>query len=130
MLRTFHELWFAQPAPADGGAAPADGTTLSPEVCASRCDMLIGVVTRSGGGSGGSQRTEWLASILGQLLCTEGGAEPAGGGGGNVGGASSLAGAREAAGAVRVCEQLVGQLVEALVQVRDRGLNSISASFT
>ena len=27
-------------------------------------------------------------------------------------------------------EQLVGQLVEALVQVRDRGLNSISASFT
>ena len=100
VLRTFTDLFFAPNADDASAALPA-------AECASRCDMFVAVVAKtSASGGNGAQRCEWLGGVLRKMLSPEPEA--------------SKATLREAAAAEKLCHQLVGQLMEALLQLEER----------
>ncbi len=111
ILKTFHELWLAPPDAAAAAPPPGSGAELSEEVCGARCDMLLGVVARSGVGPAGAQRCEWLSSLLAKLLSPSDDD--------NADAKNPAALAREQAAAVRVCTQIVGELANRLVQLEE-----------
>ena len=67
ILRTFHDVWFATPEAGSGQGGGESGDVLSDGECTARCDMLIGVLSKtasSSPGASGAQRCEWLGSLL------------------------------------------------------------------
>ena len=97
-----------------GAAGGADGQLTGAE-CAARCEMLVGVIARTAEGGMGAKRTEWLASLLRRMLVPP-----------EAEGKAPAALAREAAATERVCVQLVGQLIENLVQLEEKELAAVS----
>jgi len=93
VIRTFQELWFSPPA--------SETDKLARDDVAARCEQMVGVVAAAGTTA---QRNGWLQQLLSRLLELPEASKPS----------------KEMAVVLKVCERLVAQMMDTLLQLEEQ----------